>query len=100
MSMAKILVIAFICEALWETCKMFWQQGKVNIDRIGALIIAELVAFGTGVDLFTLVEIPLVIPFLGIILTGLLISRGANFVHDLLSTVSNLQQNNKISGDA
>ena len=37
---------------------MIWQQGKVSIDRIGALVVGLLVAFASGIDLFVLVELP------------------------------------------
>ena len=83
----KLIVLALIGEALWETLKMTWQQGKFSIDRLGALIVGLLLAVGTGLDLFSLVQIPLNIPYLGMALTGVLISRGANFVHDLLKKI-------------
>lgn len=83
----RLIVLALIGEALWETLKMTWQQGKFSIDRLGALIVGLLLAVGTGLDLFSLVQIPLNIPYLGMALTGVLISRGANFVHDLLKKI-------------
>ena len=84
MELIGLVIIALICEAVWETLKMVWQEGKLSIDRIGALVIGLLIAFGTNCDMFQLLKIPVVIPYVGIILTGILISRGANFVHDLL----------------
>jgi len=80
----KLVILALIGEAVWETLKMTWQQGKFSIDRLGALLVGLLIAIGTGLDLFALVKVPLSIPYLGLVLTGVLISRGANFVHDLL----------------
>lgn len=95
MNMTKILILAMISEAVWETFKMTWQNGKLSIDRIGAMIIGVLIAMATGIDIMELVEIPIFIPYLGTILTGLLISRGANFIHDLLSSIGNMRQNTK-----
>ena len=85
MELVVLVIIALICEAVWETLKMVWQEGKLSIDRIGALVIGLLIAFVTSCDIFQLINIPVVIPYVGIVLTGILISRGANFVHDLLS---------------
>ena len=79
-----IFIIALIAESVWETLKMVWQQGKVSIDRIGALIISLVICIGTKLDILSLLEINNTIPFLGIILTAILISRGSNFVHDLI----------------
>lgn len=84
-----LVVIAIIAESVWETLKMTWQDGKVKIDRIGALVVSMLIVFGTRLDILALLEIETVIPFLGIILTGILISRGSNFIHDLLVRLNN-----------
>lgn len=97
MSMLSLLVIALLGEAIWEAAKMVWQNGKLSVDKIGALVIGLLLAIGTGLDLFAMVGVPLHIPYLGMILTGLLISRGANFIHDLMASINNLQQNTKVT---
>lgn len=95
MNIMSIIIIALIGEALWETLKMTWQQGKVSIDRVGALIIGLVLALGTGLDLMAMIGVPMKVPYVGMILTGLLISRGANFVHDILASINNIQQNTK-----
>jgi len=87
MDFFKLLVIAASLEALWETCKMFWQAGKVNADRIGAALLGVFLCIAAGVDFFALVSIPLSVPYAGMVLSGLLISRGANFIHDFLGSI-------------
>ena len=79
-----VVMVALIAESVWETLKMTWQEGKVSIDRIGALVVALLLAIGTRLDLLSLLDIKTSIPYLGVVLTGILISRGSNFIHDLL----------------
>lgn len=79
-----IVMIALIAESVWETLKMTWQEGKISIDRIGALVVALILCVGVRLDILALLGINVTIPFLGIILTGILISRGSNFIHDLL----------------
>lgn len=78
-----LIAIAIVAESIWETIKMMGKDGKFNWDRIGAMVVGLLIAFGTGVDLFQTLGIPFRIPYIGVLLTGLLISRGANFIHDL-----------------
>ena len=95
MKILSLVILAMIGEAVWETAKMVWQNGKISTDRIGAIAIGELLAIGAGMDILAMVGIPLSIPYVGMILTGLLISRGANFVHDLLASINNVQQNTK-----
>lgn len=95
MGFVQFLVIAFIVEAIWETLKMVWQDGKLSIDRVGAVIVGLLLALGTRLDLLEMIGVPTYIPYMGIVLTGLLISRGANFAHDLLEVISSLYQDLK-----
>ena len=83
-SLFTILIVALIAESVWETLKMIWQKGKISIDRIGALIVSLVICFGVRLDILSLLEINSKIQYLGIILTSILISRGSNFVHDLM----------------
>ncbi len=87
MDIGTIIAVAIVSEAVWETLKMVWEKGKVQVDRIGAIVVSLVIAFGAGIDLFEVVGAPLGIPFLGIVLTGILISRGANVVHDIFSRI-------------
>lgn len=95
MSIICLIILALMGEAIWETGKMLWQNNKINIDRVGALVVSEVLAIGAGIDMFVLIGIPLRIPYVGMVLTGLLISRGANFMHDLLANVDKIKENNK-----
>ena len=86
---ALVLVIAILAEAVWETLKMAWQGNKFSIDKLGALVIGIIVAVCAQVDLFSMFGVVLAYPIIGYILTGIIISRGANFVHDLLKKLEN-----------
>lgn len=77
---------------VWQKEALADSKGKINPDKIGALAVAILIAFGARIDLFTLVGVPLSIPYLGYVLTGILISRGAGFVHDLLTNLKSLKE--------
>jgi len=88
-----IIIAAILAEAIWETFKPIWDKGKLNPDRIGALIIGVVVAVATGVDLCAALGLTIMYPIIGQILTGVLISRGANFVHDLFKGVEKLSIN-------
>jgi len=91
MELFKLLVIAATLEAVWETAKLFWEAGKLNADRIGAALLGVLLCVAAGVDFFALVGVPLAWPLAGMALSGLLVSRGANFVHDLLGAAEGLK---------
>lgn len=88
MDIFVIISIALVAEAIWETLKMVWQDGKVSVDRVGAILVSILVVVATGADLFIVIGLPLNVPLLGSVLTGLLVSRGANVVHDLYTRIA------------
>jgi TRAP-type mannitol/chloroaromatic compound transport system permease small subunit len=81
--LGKMVIIAMIVESVWETLKMVWQEGKLSIDKIGALVVGLIIAVTVGFDILAALGFDERIPFVGIILTGILISRGGNFAHDL-----------------
>ena len=87
MSIVTIITIALLVEAIWETLKMVWKEGKININTIGALAVGILVSILAKIDIFTMQGINLSIPVIGWILTGILLSRGANFIHDLFNKI-------------
>lgn len=96
-----IFVVAAIIEAVWESLKKLlaplvgWLDGHgVPADQLGALIVALLICFGLGsrIDLFIMLGIPLEVAYLGIILTAVLLSRGSNFVHDLIGSLDAIRQ--------
>lgn len=97
MNLAQLVTSSLVVEALWESTKMFWQSGKFSYDRLGALAFGELVAIGGNIDFMATVGVPIKIPYIGLICTGILISRGSNFMHDLIQNVSNIQQKNKVN---
>lgn len=86
----QLVVLAFIGEAIWETLKMVWQENKFSIDRFGALAIGLLVCIGARFDVMEIIGVPLQIPYLGMVLTGILTSRGSNFAHDFISGVGSI----------
>lgn len=87
MDLSQIVIGAALVESVWETGKMTYQKGKVSADRVGALVVGVGVAVAGGLDACAAVGIPMAVPFLGSVLTGVLISRGANFVHDILGAM-------------
>jgi len=90
--MIQLIILALLAEAIWENLKMIWENGKFSVNRLGALILSVIIAVGTKIDLFKLLNLNMFIPVLGSIFTGILISRGANVVHDLLTKIQDLSK--------
>lgn len=87
-ALAQLVIIAVLVEAIWENVKRLYSAEGFNKSIAGSLGVSILVCTTTGADLFPLVGMPLVVPFLGSILTGIITARGANFVNDLFTRLN------------
>lgn len=84
MDFAQLVLVAILVEAIWENIKMIYDKNKFNISMIGSLVLGIIICLAAQIDIFSIVGINMVVPFIGSIFTGIIVSRGANFVNDLL----------------
>jgi len=87
MEITTLIIISILVEAIWENCKMIWQHEKINVNMLGSLILSIILCLLAQVDFFKILGIELIVPFVGNIFTGIIISRGANFVNDLFNKI-------------
>lgn len=83
MDFAQLIIIAILVEAIWENLKMIWDKNKLNFNMIGSLLLSMIICVLAQVNIFEIVGINLIIPIIGSLGTGVIVSRGANFVNDL-----------------
>ena len=95
-ALSQLVIAALLVESVWETLKMIWKDGKFSVNSLGALLMGVLVSIFAGLDLFSLVGIDMKVAILGQILTGIILSRGSNFIHDLLSKLNESRVSNKV----
>ncbi len=89
-----IFSVAIIVEALLEYTKSvvyMFTRGcvKCGVIRICAAVIGVGLALLTGVNLFAEFNIPISQPWIGSALTGIIISRGSNYLNDIISRLAN-----------
>lgn len=83
MDYAQLIIIAILVEAIWENLKMIWDKNKFNFNMIGSLLLSMIICVLAQINIFEIVGINLIVPIVGSLLTGIIVSRGANFVNDL-----------------
>jgi hypothetical protein len=94
-SLTMFIVLALLAETIWQIIKMCVPKTyKIPdfLDVIGSIGIGVLLAVAANLDIFAVIGFTLNIPYLGVFLTGLIISRGSNFVHDILVRVAGIKQ--------
>ena len=84
MDFAQLIIVAILVESVWENIKMIWQSGKFSINMLGSLIVCILLCVLVKIDICPIVGLNIAVPIIGSIFTGIIVSRGANFVNDLL----------------
>lgn len=87
MEYIQFIVVAILIEALWENIRMIWQDGKFNINATGSLILSIAFCLLARIDIFPVVDLYFKISFIGCAMTGILLARGSNFIHDLLNRI-------------
>jgi hypothetical protein len=85
MEVTGLIIVAILIEAIWENLKMIWRKGKFNVNMLGSLILGIIICILAKINIFSIVGIELSIEVVGFIFTGIIVSRGANFVNDLFS---------------
>lgn len=88
MNFAQLIIIAILVEAIWENLKMIWNKNKINFNMLGSLFLSVTICILAKVNIFEIVGINLSISVIGCALTGIICSRGANFVNDLFSKLN------------
>lgn len=92
MDYSQLIIIAILVEAIWENLKMIWDKNKLNINMLGSLLLSMIICVLAQINIFTIVGIELIVPTIGYLLTGIIVSRGANFVNDLFSKLNNKEE--------
>lgn len=83
MDYAQLIIISILVEAIWENLRMIWDKNKLNINMLGSLLLSMIICTLAQINIFEIVGINLIVPVIGSLLTGIIVSRGANFVNDL-----------------
>mgnify|MGYP005760608913 FL=1 len=92
-----VLMLAVTVEALVEYGKLLG-QAALSRDYQGlsvmaaALVVAVLLCFATGADFYAALGVHFAYSWVGVLLTGVFASRGANFVSDLLSRLNSIKK--------
>ena len=86
-SIASLITMWALIEGLIEYTNMIFIGHKVQWQVITSIVIGIVVCFSFNVDMSRYLGIEAPIPYAGVILTGIVGSRGSNYAHDLLKRI-------------
>lgn len=84
MDWAALIFLAVMVEGIVTYGSTICQNGKFQWKMLVSMLLGIIVAINFKIDLFQMFSIESVIPFISKILTGIIISRGSNYVADFL----------------
>lgn len=95
-SLFLVLALAVTVEALVEYCKSIVKafsdgQIKTAVTQLVAIVIACFLCIMTNVDIYTYLSIQFKFPVIGYLLTGIIVSRGSNYVSDFAKKISSIK---------
>lgn len=85
--MTTIFILAVTVEALIEYAKLIFQDKVFNWKQLVAVVLGIGLALLAQVDLYAIVGVTFILPYVGTVLTGIIFSRGANYVSDFIKLI-------------
>ena len=85
---SKMVMAAVLVEGIITYFNEFFVSGDAPWQMIFSLVLGTLVAVAYKFDLPKYLNMESNIPYVGCILTGILISRGSNYIYDLLTKIT------------
>ena len=85
---SKMVMITVLVEGIITYFNEFFVSGNAPWQMIFSLVLGIVVAIAYRFDLPRYLNMESNIPYVGCILTGILISRGSNYIYDLISKLT------------
>lgn len=88
---SEIISLSILIESIITYFKEFFVDGNFSFSMLLSVILGITIAIAYEIDLPKPLGINSKLLFIGNILTGIIISRGSNYIYDILKTLSTLQ---------
>ena len=85
-----ILALAVVIEGVVTYANEWFVKGKPQWKQIATVLFGVAIALAYGVDLVAMLGLESTVPFVGSVLSGILLSRGSNYLNDLLQSLQAL----------
>lgn len=86
-----LALMAIVIEGVITYIKEIFVNKNVIWQQVLGIVLGIVVAIGYNADLFALFGLTSTIPLLGCVLTGVLLSRGSNYIFDLVKQLQGYQ---------
>lgn len=82
-----IIIVALITEVTVNAIKVFLPKLEFPIVQLTSIIVGVALAVLSNMDIFVAFGYPLMVQYVGCVVTGIICSLGANAIYDLLESI-------------
>lgn len=79
-SIITVLLLAMLVEALVDYGKMIFVEHKVVWPKVATILCGIALAVLANIDMLAALGVVFIVPYVGCVITGILISRGSNYL--------------------
>ena len=87
----SIFSLSILTESITTYFKEFFVYGDFSFSMLFSLILGGIIAVAYKLDLPEYLDLKSSFPYVGNFLIGILISRGSNYIYDLLKALTNIK---------
>ena len=87
----EIISLAILTESIITYFKEFFVSGNFSFSMLFSIILGVLIAVCYKLDLLEFINLKSSIPYVGSALTGILISRGSNYLYNILKSITSIK---------
>jgi fatty acid desaturase len=91
-----LVLLAVVVEQVVGIIKSAFPKVRNSYSALAAMLVGITLCISTRVGVLSALNVPIAFPIVDYIISGLLISRGANLIHDLLHGFSNYARNRTV----
>lgn len=88
-----IILMAIVIEGIISYIRQIFVDRQIQWQIVAAIVLGIAIAVIYGLDLFSLFDMQPAVPYVGMILTGILMSRGSNYIFDLIKQIQQYSTN-------
>ena len=96
----SIMAVSVVVEGLVSYAKMLVVDRKIEWQIVVAVALGVIFAIAYGIDIFAMLGMNSIIPYFGNVMSGVLMSRGANYIFDMLKSVRTFTEQHKAENAA
>ena len=86
-----IIMLAIVIEGMITYFKTMVVNGALKWQLVGSIVLGALLAVIYNVDLLNIVGFTTSVPYIGNVVTGILLSRGSNYIFDLVGQLTTIR---------